>query len=151
MTLGLPFMFPLLKKRQKDFNRRVRGEEPEIAEKKVTASRSLTLKMIFSALSAKPLRPLRLRALVRSQYARPDQRLENLHSIRAAKRWFACPLRMRHHPEHISSWAADARYIIQRSVRVRLRRDLSRFIAIAEHNPVIAPQFREGRFIAKVV
>src|ERR1019366_5560466 len=58
---------------------------------------------------------------------------------------------MGHHPQHVAAWAADAGYVFERSVGIRFRRDLALRACIAEDYAVVALQFGQGRFIAKII
>jgi hypothetical protein len=58
---------------------------------------------------------------------------------------------VRHHAEHISALAADAGDVVERSVRVGFRCDLSLLITVTEDNALLALESGQGLAIAEVV
>src|SRR5215469_2374483 len=58
---------------------------------------------------------------------------------------------MRHHAEHITAFAADAGDIVERSIRIGFCCDLSLLVAIAEDDPLLAPESGQRLSIAEVV
>src|ERR1700730_1602048 len=93
--------------------------------------------------------------LVRRQhsgpYRSPNQRLEYPEAVPAAKFRLTGALRMRHHSQNIASRAANAGNIVERPIRIRPRRNLSRRIAIAKNNSLVAVKLGERRPVAEII
>src|SRR5215813_11094160 len=58
---------------------------------------------------------------------------------------------MRHHAEHVAAFTADASDVLERSVGISLRRDLSLFVTVAEDDPLLALESGQRLSIAEVV
>lgn len=56
---------------------------------------------------------------------RAHQRLKDLEALGRAQFWLAGAFRVGHHAEHVTVWAADAGYVVERAVGIGLRRDLT--------------------------
>src|SRR5579862_2198648 len=80
-----------------------------------------------------------------------DHGLEDLEPLDATQFGFAGALRMRHHPQNVAARTADSSDVIQRSVGVGFRRNLTRRGAITEHNLLVALQLRESCLVAEIV
>ena len=70
----------------------------------------------------------------------PDQRFEDLKTVGPAKLRFAGALGVRHHAKYVAPWTADARDIVQRTIWIRVRRDLAVGVGITENNTLVPLQ-----------
>jgi hypothetical protein len=80
-----------------------------------------------------------------------DQRFEDLEAVGATQLRFARAFGMRHHPEHVPAWVADARNVVERTVRIGMRGDLALGAGITKYNLLIALQVSQGGIVAEVV
>src|SRR5205823_1482045 len=82
---------------------------------------------------------------------RRGERAEDAAAVRGAEKVFARALRVRHHAEHVARARADSGYRVARAVHVRLFREFSASLAVAEDDPVFAREFFKRLVVAHVV
>src|ERR1700732_1783030 len=58
---------------------------------------------------------------------------------------------MRHHAQHIPARTADPRDVVQRSVRIGFRRNLTGSRTVTKHDSPVAAQLVEGSIVAEVI
>src|SRR3954451_139098 len=79
------------------------------------------------------------------------ERLKNLEAICTPERAFRCTLRMRHHSQDVPPLAADTGNVVERSIRISLRRNLSRRRAVPEYDSIVALEFSQCALVAEVI
>ena len=77
--------------------------------------------------------------------------MENFHSICAAEFGFGGSFGMRHHTYYVAAGAADAGNIIQRTVRIGGRRNLTCRGCVAEHDAIFSMQCIQSLLVAEIV
>src|ERR1700722_17756155 len=81
----------------------------------------------------------------------PDHGMENFHSIGAAEFGLGRSFGMRHHANYVTAWAANSGNIVERTVRIRRRRNLTFRGGVAEHDAILSTQAIQGVLIAEIV
>src|SRR5271168_2275123 len=83
-------------------------------------------------------------------FQRLDQRTKNQFPIFATEIAVPCPIRMWHHPNHISSFVTDTRDISQRPIGVRLCALISQPVNISKDHPTFRLEILNCPGIGKV-